>query len=404
MRIAQINEVDFGSTGTIMRSLALQGMVHGDEVYTFSARVNITTAKPVPGHMHIGTFEEHRRHVRLARWTGLEGCFSIWATLQMIREIEAKKIELVHLHSLYNHSMNLPILFRFLRKSGIPVVWTMHDCWAFTGHCPYFDLSGCNRWRTGCHHCPVYREYPASNFDNSFLWKWKKKWFTGLEHMVLVSPSVWLKNLLSESFLGGYPIHVIPNGINRYQYSPRESDFRQEYHCEDKVILLGVTFWPGRRKGLDVFIELSKRLDPRYQIVLVGTNDEIDALLPPSIISVHRTKDPNRLAQIYSAADIFINPTREDNFPTVNLEALACGTPIIAFRAGGATEAFDESCGRAVACDDVDGLIREIEIQTQTHAMTREACLKRAEQYALECMYAQYHELYRALVPDAAEQ
>ena len=225
----------------------------------------------------------------------------------------------------------------------------------------------------------------------------KKELFSGLD-LTIITPSEWLAGLVKESFLKDYPVKVIHNGIDLSIFKPTESDFRAKYNCEDKFILLGVAFGWGKRKGLDVFIELSKRLDERFQIVLVGTDENVDKQLPNNIISIHRTQNQKELAEIYTAADLFVNPTREENFPTVNIEALACGTPILTFKTGGSPEILDETCGCVVGKDDVEGLHGEINRIYTEKSFSKEACLARAAKFDMNDKFEEYVDLYNDIL------
>lgn len=216
--------------------------------------------------------------------------------------------------------------------------------------------------------------------------------------MTLVTPSQWLADLARQSFMKSYPVKVINNGIDLQVFRPSPSEFRQEYGIpEHKKILLGVAFGWGVRKGLDVFIELANRLDDSYQIVLVGTDEQVDAQLPKNVISIHRTHSQQELAQLYSAADLLVNPTREDNFPTVNIEALACGTPVLTYRTGGSPEIIDDTCGAAVACDDFEMLIGEIHRITKEKPFSVQACVSRAKRFDMSDRFLEYVALYESL-------
>jgi glycosyltransferase involved in cell wall biosynthesis len=227
------------------------------------------------------------------------------------------------------------------------------------------------------------------------MWKRKKKWFNSLDDLTIVTPSQWLAGLVEQSFLGKYPVKVIHNGIDLSVFRQMESDFRKKHNLERKKLLLGVAFAWEERKGLDVFVELSRRLDSSYQIVLVGTNEDVDRLLPSNIVSIHRTHNQKELAEIYSVADVFVNPTREDTFPTVNLEALACGTPVITFKTGGSPECVDGHCGCVVPCNDVDALEREIVRICTEKPFTAEDCKARAALFDRDECFSRYVALYR---------
>lgn len=396
MRIAEINMVDRGSTGTIMALIAENARQAGMEAQTFSRKWRKQAGKA--NHHFYGFTIENAFHIFLSSRCGYEGLGSFFGTLQLIRHLKKYKPDIVHLHNIHGSCTCFPLLFRFIKRHRIRVIWTLHDCWAFTGRCPYFEMTKCGKWKTGCGNCPYPKErYPKALVDKTAkMWKLKKKWFTGMEDMTIVTPSQWLANLVKESFLKEYPVQVIHNGIDLSVFQPTESDFRQKYGIGDKYMLLGVADSWGARKGLDVFVELSKRLDPaQYQIVLVGTNDDIDKQLPDTVISVHRTQNQKELAEIYTAADLFVNPTREENYPTVNMESIACGTPVLTFQTGGSPEIPDETCGAVVPCDNVDAMEKEIKIICENKIFTLDGCIKRAKAFDKRERYKEYLELYK---------
>lgn len=327
-----------------------------------------------------------------SRIFGNYGFQSKAATKQLISELDRIEPDIVHLHNLHGHNVHLGMLFSYLKDNHIRVYWTFHDCWAFTAYCPHYDMIGCDRWKKGCHNCPQKSRF-SWFFDRSkVLYEKKKQLFRGLD-LTIITPSQWLADQVKQSFLKDCPVKVIHNGINLSVFYPRESDFRKRYHAENKFIVLGVAFDWGVRKGLDVLIELSKRLDERFQIVIVGTNDCIDKQLPSNISSIHRTADQIELAEIYSAADLFVNPTREDTFPTVNMESLACGTPVLTFRTGGSPEILDEISGRVVEINDEEALYQAI-LDLAVHPLNRDNCLSRASSFDEKDRYNEYVALY----------
>lgn len=363
MRIVQINGGAKGSTGKIMMGIADVARAQGHEVMCASpiTTTNRDAGKDC-GYYRIGTFNSRRINVALARITGFNGCFAWFETYKLLKKIDEFKPDVIHFHNLHDSYINLPMLFSYIKKHNVPTVWTLHDCWAFTGQCPYFTIAKCDKWKTGCHNCPQYKEYPASLYDNTKrMWNLKKKWFTGIENMTIVTPSKWLAELAKESYLKGYPIEVINNGIDLDVFKPTPGNFRERYGIPaEKHIVLGVSFAWGYRKGLDCFVEMAEKLGDQYQIVLVGTDDEIDKNLSQKIISIHRTQNQKELAEIYSAADVFAMPTREENYPTVNMEAIACGTPVVTFDTGGSPEMLNEKVDRVVPVDDVNEMMSEI--------------------------------------------
>ena len=402
MKIAEINMTHVGSTGKIMLQIAQCARARGHEVRTFSApafsfwhRNELPDHQAIDGHTYFGSYFSRGVHTALGILLGANGLCSIAATIKLIRELKKFSPDVLHLHNLHAFCINFPLLFRYIKKERIRVVWTLHDCWTFTGHCPHFERIGCAKWKTGCFDCPQYKDYPYSKVDNSrIMYKWKKKWFTGVEDLTIVTPSKWLANLVKQSYLAQYPVEVIHNGIDLQIFKPTPSDFRRKYQCEDKFIILGVADVWGEKKGLDVFVRLAEELSAKYQIVLVGTTDLIDQQLPPNIISIHRTYNQQALAEIYTAADLFVNPTREDTFPTINMEALACGTPVITFDTGGSPEAIDKTCGTVVPKDDIAMLRNVVEHSLKEKLFSREQCIIRAQQFSNVKSFQQYVALY----------
>lgn len=327
-----------------------------------------------------------------SRIFGNYGFNSHLATKRLIQHLDKIQPDIVHLHNIHGHDCDLTMLFRYLKKKQLKLFWTFHDCWAFTGYCTHFDYEGCDKWKHECGNCP---QRQSSWFvDRSRTMFFRKKELLQDLNLTIITPSRWLAGLVKESFLKDYPVQVIHNGIDLSIFKPTEGDFRKMYNCEDKYVLLGVAFGWGERKGLDIFVELAKRLDNGYQIVLVGTDDKIDKLLPDNIISVHRTQNQAELAGIYTAADLFVNPTREENYPTVNMEAIACGTPVLTFNTGGSPEIPNAACGSVVPCNDVNALEQEIRRIRAERPFTKESCLKRADSFDANRKFEEYVKLY----------
>ena len=395
MIILQINSCNFGSTGNIMLNIADIAQKEGNTAYIAYPDSNSNRRKKADGDILIGNRFARNIHLRLAKLTGFNGCFSLFDTWRFLRKIDKIHPDIIHLHNLHNCYINLPMLFKYIKKNNIKTVWTLHDCWAFTGQCPCFTMEKCDKWKTGCYDCKQYKEYPQSNADRTkTMYKLKKKWFTGVNDMVIVTPSQWLADLVKQSFLKDYYVKVINNGIDLSIFKPTESDFRQKYNLQNKYIVLGVASPWGKRKGFDVFSELAKRLDDRYRIVLVGLSKEQKESLPQNVIGLERTANQTELAQMYTAADVFANPTREDNFPTVNMEALACGAPVVTFNTGGSPEMLDKNCGSVTDCEDIDAFEKEIRKVCENKPYSREDCLKRAGQFDMNDKFEEYVRLY----------
>lgn len=396
MKVFQINGGVYGSTGKIMFDIAEAARKQGHEVLCASP-ITSTNRYKQPSHPYykIGTYYGRCLNVLLARLTGLEGCFAVVPTWKLLKKIDKFQPDVLHIHSIHNSYLNIPMLFRYIKRKNLRVVWTLHDCWALTGHCAHFDAIDCEKWKVGCHHCARYRRYPKTWFDNSrVMYFLKQKWFCGIKDMTIVTPSRWLADLVKQSFFGEYSVKVINNGIDLAIFRPRESDFRERCHLENKKIVLGIAFVWIPEKGLDVFIELAKRLDDSYQIVLVGTDEQVEKQLPENILAIRRTQNQQGLAEIYTAADVFVNPTLEDNFPTVNLESLACGTPVITFRTGGSPEMLDENCGAVVAKGDVDRLEEEICVFCFESSARKGCCIEHSKNFDKNRKFQEMLELY----------
>ncbi len=398
MKIIQINTVcDRGSVGRIAVDLCLA--VEKNQGTALLAYGRGKAVERVPCY-YFGSKKETGIQVLMQFIWGTNGKGSKRATNRLLKKIREFKPDVIHLHNIHGFVLNYELLFTFLKRYGKPVVWTLHDCFPFTGHCAYFDYQNCDRWKTQCESCPQYRSgYPYGLLrDNSHInYREKKEWFTGVPDLTIVTPSGWLKNLVGQSFLKDYPVKVIYNGIDLSVFKPPQvgSDEYGNTLYKDKTVILGVANVWEARKGYRFFEELAKHLDRSYQIILVGLTKKQIKALPPEITGIMRTGDSRELARLYARADFFLNPTLEDNFPTTNLEALACGTPVITFRTGGSVESVTENTGIIVEKGDLKGLIRAV---TENRGrFTSEACRDRARFFNKEERFREYIDLYQSI-------
>lgn len=316
------------------------------------------------------------------------------STIKLVEDIEKYKPDVINLHNPLGYSMNVEILFDYFKTSRIPVVWTIHDIWSITGHC----IAGlCDNWKNGCGKCPNKREYPASYvFDRSKQNRIRKKnCFSNVPKMTLVSPSKWLKNLVEDTYLNQYDIEMIPNGIDLNIFKPTESSLRKEYHLEGKIVLLAVAGVWTKNKGARYFYELSSRLDDQYVFVMIGENSDKELKNNKRIIHIPHTSDRTQLAQWYTTVDVLINPTMGDNFPTVNLEAIACGTPVITFDTGGSGEAIRE-CGIVVPQEDVEKMQNAV-FALVGDSNQKERCSSVARRYDRNKKYNEYLKLFKSV-------
>lgn len=386
-----------GSTGRITESVAQLAKSHGWDCYIVhggryvkrpSCMTDIQSVSPTGEYLHYAEsllFDNH-------------GLASRRATKRVIEQIKEIRPDVVQLHCVHGYYLNYKILFEYLNSTNIPVVWTFHDCWAFTGHCAHFVTAGCEKWKVGCFDCPLKGDYPKSFVDCSKRnYELKKRLFTANKNLHIVPVSDWMADFVRDSFLKDKDITVIKNGVDL-------NVFRTSAIHNDGIIrILGVSGVWNKDKGLYDFYELRKKLNSdKYEIILVGLSKEQMKELPEGLRGIEHTESVQELAELYASSTVFVNPTYADTFPTVNLEALACGTPVITYKTGGCPEAVSSETGWVVDQGDVDGIVAIIngfdkkdksEIKAQ-----REACRRRAEQEfdKTEC-FEKYVELYEEL-------
>ena len=360
MKVLQINTFGNLSTGKIAVDIYRTLRAHGSEGAVAFAR------NEVPGDVpsfKIGNPLSVYTDGVFTRLTDKAGHYSKGATEKLIKQIKEYDPDIIHLHNLHGYYINVPMLFDYLKDAGKPVVWTLHDCWAYTGHCCYYSMAGCEKWKThGCSKCPQKKAYPASIFkDNSSKnFSEKNQMFHSVKNLHLVCVSKWLDNELKASFLKDIPSIVIYNGIDTSVFKPSSGNFRIKYNVGDKRIVLGVASTWDTRKGLADFIELSKILDERYKIVLIGLNDKQKASLPDNMIGIGRTDGPKELAEIYSASNVLFNASVEETFGLPNVESLACGTPVVAYNCTGIPETMTENDGYIVEPHDLKNVALKI--------------------------------------------
>lgn len=352
--------------------------------------------------IRIGSDYSVRKHALESRLFDNHGLASRCPTKAIIDQIGRINPDIIHLHNIHGYYLNYPILFDYLSSVNTPIVWTLHDCWPITGHCSHFDFIGCERWKTGCGHCPGLSVYPRSLFvDRSARnWRLKKECFTSvLDRLTIVPVSNWLESFVRQSFFKDATIQTIHNGVDIETFSPKEvTSQKDKYSLGDKKVVLGVALPWTARKGFEDMIRLADILpSDEYQVMMVGLSDKQMKHLPSNIIGVKRTNSAVELAELYSLATVFVNPTYEDNFPTVNIEALACGTPVITYRTGGSPEAIDDETGIVIEKGDVAGLASAVASVDRhafsAHCRARSLCL-----FDKDKCFEKYIRLYERLL------
>jgi putative colanic acid biosynthesis glycosyltransferase len=384
MKIFQINTtLNSGSTGRISEDIGKAVITSGNQSYTAAALTNRPSDSIV---IKVGNDVDRKLH----------------GVKSMV--LDRHKPDIIHLHNIHGYYLHIGILFDFLKEAQIPIVWTFHDCWPFTGHCSYFDAVNCSKWQTHCNHCPNIKGYPSShgldqsyrNFDD------KQRIFNGLKSLEIVTPSHWLAMHVKHSFLSNYPVRVIHNGVDLNLFAATQSsgNIRAKYNLSGNQIILGVASNWDKRKGLNDFIQLSGLIAKDIPIVLAGLSKEQVTDLPVNIKGIARTENMQDLAALYTIADVFINPTYVDNFPTTNIEALACGTPVITYNTGGSPEAIDNATGFVIEKGNIQGLVAAVNtILENGKEHYRNVCRLRAEQlFNKNDRYGDYLKLYKSLL------
>lgn len=402
-RLLQINiTANWGSHGKIAEGIGRLAMDHGwESVIAYGRWSNPSQSRLY----HIGSMMDERWHCMAARLLDNQGLMSRGATARLIAFINNYRPSLIHLHNIHGYYLHYPMLFEYLSQAGIPVVWTLHDCWPFTGHCAYYIYADCEKWQTHCHHCPQIGTYPKSYFmDRSARnYDLKRTAFTSVPRLTIVPVCQWLKGEVARSFLKDLPTHLIYNGIDLDVFRPNADKeiARRKYGIPaDKHLVLGVASnW--YRKGLEDFFLLRRSLSDDYAVAVVGLNRvEEEKARRHGLISIRRIGDVGELTSLYTLADVYCNLTWEDNFPTTNLEAMACGTPVVAYRTGGCPEAITSETGIVVDRGDVEGMARAIRAIVDDGADRYErACRQHIEaNYDQKQRFAEYLHLYESMI------
>lgn len=392
--LLQINvTANWGSTGKIAEQINGTAAKQGWETYiAYGRSVNPSQSKLI----HIGNKLSQAMALAEARLFDNDGLASRWATRRLVRQMKKLKPDVIHLHNLHGYYLNYKILFNYLNTTNIPVVWTLHDCWSFTGHCGHFVGAKCEKWKTECGHCPLKKRYPSSLWlDRSKQnFELKKRLFTANKNLHLVAVSQWLAELVKQSYFNDVDVHVINNGVDLNVFKPVAENNGSRFR------VLGVSSVWTKSKGLYDFYKLRNLLNKdEFEIVLVGLSEEQIKTLPQGIKGIARTNSVEELVEYYSSADVFVNPTYGDTFPTTNLEALACGTPVVTYETGGSPESVSFETGVVVKQGDVNALLEAIStIQSKGKTYYTESCRKRAELcYRKEERFEEYLKLYKEL-------
>lgn len=397
MKVLLVNTfIGYTSTGNLTYEIYKTNLQYGNECMIAYGRLD---KKDCPNSYKISNKLDYTIHGIWTRITDLNGFASWHTTRKFLRFIDDYKPDIIHIHNLHGYYLNIKLFFDYIYNRNIPVVWTFHDCWPFTGHCPYYTNIGCERWKTECYSCPKKTQHPASYLmDNArFNYRMKKKLFTKISRMIITPVSKWLSNEVKQSFFKDMRIETVYNGVDLNIFKPVNGTFRNKNGLMRKKILLGVANNWVETKGLNDFIRMSSLLNENEIIVLVGLTKEQMNGLPSNIIALGKTSCVEELVDIYSSADVFVNPSREETFGLVTAEAMACGTPAVVYNATASPELVDERTGWVVEVGDIEGLYNAT-IKVNKNTMSN-YCIERAKRlFDKKINQCKYLEIYRKLI------
>lgn len=402
MRVAHINVTSELSTGRIALGICDAVRQSGHAALLCHARGGVPEAVPS---YRIGGRLNSLVHAGFARFFDCAGFLSRRATKKLVRQLRLYRTDLVHLHNLHGYYVNLPILMEYLRDANVPVVWTLHDCWPFTGHCAHYSMARCERFRTGCHHCPNQKEYPASLLLDRSRENWlrKRALFTALPDLTLVAPSRWLAGETRKSFLSGAPVHVLPSGIDLEAFRPASGNdveaAVERYGLRrlgDKPIVLSVASAWRAAKGINDLIDLQDLVKDEMVIAVVGLTPRQMEVLPPEMICIPMVAGPHSLSALYTAADICVSLSYEESQGLTLVEALACGTQVVCYGATALPEIVTEETGLIVPVGDIEAAAEACRALLK-EPKSPEACIARAAAFDRETQFAQYVRLYEEL-------
>ncbi len=392
MRILYINTVcGTGSTGRIVVDLYKEAEKNGDTCMVGYGRG--TAPYDINGY-RIGNDIDMYCHALLTRITDKTAFYSKHATRKFLEKVDEFKPDLIHLHNLHGYYIDIEMLFNYIKEKNIKVVWTLHDCWSFTGHCAHFDYVGCQKWKTGCYKCPQKNVYPKSSLADASSWNYehKKNAFCGVKDMTIITPSKWLADLVKESFLREYEVCVLVNGIDFSIFNSIPFNDKKKEIAKGKKIVLGVTSVWNERKGSRDYIELAKNLPDQYVLVIVGVPKEEHSKLPLNIIAFEKTKSIQELIEFYKCADVYFNASLEETMGMTTIEALICGLPVITFDRTAVPEFVPEVKGIVVKAHDIEGVKNAIKLLSNKKSVDVTYAIQKFEK---NIAYKKYLEVYR---------
>lgn len=397
MKIVQINTFPNKSTGNIMMNIHKKLIENNIESYVVWGRgKKAKDNTEIYMNDKLGVY----LHGLYTRITDKAGFASKRATKKLLQKLDVIRPDIIHLHNLHGYYINIEMLFNYIKRNNIKVVWTLHDCWAFTGHCAYFDMVNCEKWKSECRNCELKNTYPKTSIiDNSSSNYYnKKKLFNNVEDMQIISVSKWLENKIKSSFLEKHKILTIQNGIDINVFKPTESVIRETYNLQGKKVILGVASEWTKRKGLEDFIKLSQIITDEYQIILIGLNKKQIKQVPNNIIALERMKSIEELVEYYSIADVYFNASVEETFGMTTIEAMACKTPVIVYNATALPEVVTEDTGFVIEPHNIEKVWKKIELICENKIFNKKNIRKNAEKYNKEEVFEKYINVYKSMI------
>ena len=387
--------LNYGAPGKIAEQIGILAQHNGWDVYMAHGNKyqNKSALKTV---QTVSSFQEHLHEIKSVLFDA-SGLGSTRETIRLVELLKEVQPDVIHLHNIHGYFLDYRVLFDYLRYSNIPIIWTLHDFWPVTGHCAHFINVPCYKWKTGCSNCPQPKSYPLSLVDESKRnWKLKKQYFSALPNITLVPVSHWVGSLVKDSFLGGYPINVIYNGVDTTIFKPYETKLSAQYDLHGKFVLIGVASPWSERKGYKDYLELRKQLSDDFAIIMVGLTDSQIKTLPKGIIGVEKTRDQISLAQYYSMADVVLNLSYQETFGMTTVEGMSCGTPSIVYNITASPELLDQETGMVVEPGDIMGVVTAIyAMRSKRKSFYSDACRRRVQElFDKDKCFLEYIRLY----------
>ena len=395
MKVLQLNSIcGNGSTGKIVTDLHDVLIEKGNEC-KIAYGLGSASRVDLDDTFYFGSKIDYYIHNLASRFTDRAGFYSRIQTKKLVEFIDSYNPDLIHIHNIHGFFLNIELLFNALKSGKRKVVWTLHDCWPFTGHCAHYSDNNCYKWRTQCFDCQAKNRYPKSYFFSQAKRNFedKRRIFLGVADLEITTPSKWLKNQVEESFLGHYPVTVVNNGIDLNVFKYKSNDFKEKYGLASKKIILGVSSAWIPQKGFSDFVKLSRMLSDDYVIVIVGM--EPNKELPPNIIVFPTIYDQTKLVEVYSAADVYVSFSVEETFGIPTIEAIACGTPVVTYDKTALPEPVNDKCGIVVKAGDVESVYMAIKKCTE---LNRVVVSKEAERYDRAKKYDEFIEIYQRMI------